>query len=124
MIKGIGADLCQIIRMEDLVRDRAFLERYFDPGEQAYILARGVMAAASMAGHFAAKEAFAKAAGKGFYGIAPRDIVVCHDEGSAPYYRLGPSAQQAMAEKGAACSHLSISHEGGLALAFCVLEGD
>ena len=123
MIRGIGTDLCQISRMERLVGEAAFLARYFDPQEQAYIKARGVGAAASMAGHFAAKEAFAKAVGKGFFGLPPCEIAGCHDEYSAPFYRLGPGARQALEDRGATRAHLSISHEGGLALAFCVLEG-
>ena len=61
MIIGVGADLCAVERMEMLLQDSAFLKRYFHPDEQAYILSRGVFSASSMAGCFAAKEAFVKA---------------------------------------------------------------
>lgn len=124
MIRGIGADLCQISRMAGLLGDAAFLKRYFHADEQAYILSRGVYAAASMAGVFAAKEAFAKAAGSGFFGIAPQDIIIRHTAEGAPYYEAVGTAAAALARVRAAGAHLSISHEGGLALAFAVLEGE
>lgn len=123
MIIGIGTDLCQISRMSELLTDKAFLKRYFDEREQAYILSRGIMAAASMAGHFAAKEAFAKALGSGFYGVKPEDIGVRHNDKGAPFFELKGSALLASLVAGVDKAYLSISHEGGLALALAVLEG-
>ncbi len=123
MIIGIGTDLCQISRMEALLPDTAFLARYFDKEEQAYILSRGALSSSSMASHFAAKEAFAKAVGSGFYGIKPQDIGVRHQASGAPYYELIGSASQAAHQLGIRKTFLSISHEGGLAVAFAVLEG-
>ncbi len=123
MIIGVGTDLCQISRMSDLLNDLAFLKRYYDEEEQAYILSRGLMAAASMASHFAAKEAFSKAIGTGFYGIKPQDVGVRHRENGAPYFVLRDSAKDAAGKAGLKTAHLSVSHEGGLAVAFVVLEG-
>lgn len=123
MIIGIGCDLCQISRMEALLADTAFLQRYFAPQEQAYIKGRGLGAAASMAACFAAKEALVKALGCGFSGIRLEDICVLHQENGAPYYLLLDTAFAAAQQVGVSNSHLSISHDGGQALAFCVLEG-
>ncbi|MDI9521402.1 MAG: holo-ACP synthase [Bacillota bacterium] len=123
MIIGVGTDLCRISRMDDLLNDGAFLKRYYDEEEQAYILSRGKMAAASMASHFAAKEAFSKAVGTGFYGIKPRDIGIRHRENGAPYYVLNDTAKMIAEQAGVKHAHLSLSHEGGLAVAFAVLEG-
>lgn len=123
MIKGIGTDLCQIERMAAQLNNQSFLRRYFDDAEQAYIITRGVFAAASMAGCFAAKEAFVKALGSGFSGIPPEDIVILHRENGAPYYDPKGKALEAVGNLGVTSLHLSISHEGGLALAFAVLEG-
>lgn len=123
MIIGIGTDLCEISRMAGLIKDTAFLKRYFDLREQAYVLSRGVFAASAMAGIFAAKEAFAKALGCGFNGIRLEDIVVLHRDSGAPYYDLQGSAEIAAREQGVVNTHLSISHEGDLAVAFAVLEG-
>ena len=74
MIIGIGTDLCQVQRMSQLLDDGSFLRRYFEQAEQAYILARGACAAQSMAGHFAAKEAFVKALGAGLMASARRTL--------------------------------------------------
>lgn len=123
MIRGIGCDLCQISRMEALLVDDRFLNRYFGERERAYIKGRGSLASSSMAAGFAAKEAFAKALGLGFDGVSPQEILVLRRDNGAPYYELMGKAEQIMNQHGAKQAHLSISHEGGLALAFCVLEG-
>ena len=62
MCKGIGLDLCEISRMEHLRMMTRFVERYFTPEEQAYVRDRGKNAAQTLAGLFAAKEAFGKVA--------------------------------------------------------------
>lgn len=124
MIIGIGADLCEISRMAALLSDTAFLKRYFDEAEQTYILSKGVFAAASMAGCFAAKEAFVKALGSGFNGVRPEEIVILHRENGAPYFDLRGSALAASDARGVRVMHLSITHEAGIAQAFTVLEGD
>ena len=124
MIKGIGTDLCEVSRMAKLLTGSSFLERYFSASEQAYILSRGKKAADSMAGIFAAKEALVKALGTGFDGIALKEVVVLHDEQGAPAYQLQGLAKQRADSLGVVRSHLSISHDGGMALAFAVLEGD
>lgn len=124
MILGVGADLCAVERMSGLLGDGAFLRRYFHPSEQAYIASRGAFAAASMAGCFAAKEAYAKALGSGFGAVRPEDIVVLHRENGAPYYEVTGSALAAARGAGVRTAHLSITHDGGLALAFAVLEGE
>ena len=40
MCKGVGLDLCEIARMEELLEDQRFLERFFNDGEISYI--RGI----------------------------------------------------------------------------------
>jgi len=123
MIAGLGIDLCAVSRMEDLVRSDAFLKRYFSPEEAAYIRGRGAMSAASMAGLFAAKEAFVKALGDGFSGIPLSDIAVAHTGLGAPYYNVTGQAREALDSRGVTQARLSISHEGEMAAAVCVLEG-
>ena len=60
-VRGVGIDLCAIGRMEELLGNVRFLERFFTEEETAYVMARGAAAAQSMAGIFAAKEALLKA---------------------------------------------------------------
>ena len=124
MIIGIGIDLCAIQRMEEALKNERFLTRFFAAEEQEYILSRGPGQAASTAACFAAKEALVKAFGTGFDGIATTDVVVLRMENGRPYYDLRGCAKL-MAEKLSVTSiHLSLSHDHGVAAAFCVLEGN
>ncbi|NLD33891.1 MAG: holo-ACP synthase [Clostridiales bacterium] len=124
MIRGIGLDLCAVERMAGHLAQGRFLPRYFDEAEQAYILSRGPGAAASMAACFAAKEAFVKALGTGFEGVPTRDIVIEHLLSGQPRYVPRGLALTRMQALGAQQAHLSISHDGGMAAAVCILEGE
>ncbi len=124
MIAGVGMDLCEINRMEKLLSDGRFLARFFSEEEQKYIQGKGKTAAQSMAGIFAAKEALAKALGKGVSGGELKDISVLHDGAGAPYYDLRGSWALLAKSKGVTALHLSISHDGGVAAAVCIAERD
>ena len=68
---------------------------------------------------FAAKEAVAKALGTGFAGFGMADVEILADERGRPtVYLHGGAAKLADGAR----VHLSISHDGGMALAFAVLE--
>ena len=123
MIRGLGCDVCAVPRMREILEKPRFLERWFTEYERGYIAARR-NAAETAAGIFAAKEAFAKALGAGFSGLAPEKIGVRHDEKGAPYYEMSEPLRDAMAAVGAKRAFLSISHDGGVALAVAILEGD
>lgn len=123
MILGIGIDLCDVARMRAaLDRGNGFLARYFTEDEQAYIRARNLGAAESMAGHYAAKEAGLKALGCGIV-LPLTDIAVTHDDAGAPRYILTGEAQARMQACGGKTMHLSITHTDGIAAAVAVLEG-
>lgn len=117
MYNGLGLDLCLISRMEELAEDERFLARYFTGEEAAYIKSRGASAAQTMAGIFAAKEAFVKALGVGI-SLPMRDIGVTHMPSGQPCYALtGKAAELA---QGSTCM-LSITHEGDMAAAVCMI---
>ncbi len=116
MCKGVGIDLCEIARMQSLLDEGRSLRRMFTEEEQAYIHSKGVSAAQTMAGMFAAKEAVLKALGTGLT-IPMTDIVITHTELGQPQVTLLGQA----AEMGGRI-HLSITHEGGMAAAFAVWE--
>ena len=121
-IYGIGTDLCQASRMERCLQRETFLRRVFSPQEQALLGARGGKARwETAAANFAAKEAFLKACGTGLGGFALAEIAVLRRESGAPYYALSGAAA-AWAEANRITAHLSLSHDGGLACAFAVLE--
>ena len=118
MVKGLGLDLCGIARMEKLLADDRFLNRYFTEDEIGYIRSKGKGAAQTMAGIYAAKEALAKALGTGIT-FDLREISVLHDEAGKPGYALsGTAAGMAGGDR----FWLSVSHEEGTAAAVCVRE--
>jgi len=119
MIKGVGLDLCEISRMEDKLTDERFLNRFFTPDEVSYIRSKGKCAAQTLAGIFAAKEAFAKALGTGIT-FDLRDVSVSHDGAGRPSYTLSGRAE--LLGNGD-LFHLSVSHDGGMAAAVCIREG-
>ena len=123
-MKGLGIDLCEIGRIEAAIgKSEGFLPRYFTPEEQAYIAGRGAVGAQSAAGMFAAKEAFLKALGVGLSGgVAMADVGVSHDPLGRPTYALGEKALEKIRELGAERAHLSVTHDGGMAAAVCVIE--
>lgn len=120
MIKGIGLDLCGVSRMEPLVTEGRFLEKYYTPAERAYIQNRGQLAAQSAAGIYAAKEAFLKAAGTGLSGAPLKEIEVTHTPLGQPMLKLhGRAAELAQGMK----VFVSITHENDTAAATVILEG-
>ena len=118
MIRGIGLDLCGIGRMEKLLEDNRFLNRYFTDSEIAYIRSKGNHAAQTMAGIYAAKEAVSKALGSGIV-FDLKEVCILHDEAGAPGCALTGKAEAL--GKGDRFL-LSITHEGGTAAAVCIRE--
>ena len=118
MCNGIGLDLCEIARMEKLLKDGRFLGRYFTQEEKEYVLSRGAGAAGTLAGLFAAREALGKALGGGI-DFDLKEAEVCHNEAGAPFFRLSGKLKERVGE---GRLFLSISHDGGIAAAVVLLE--
>ena len=97
------------------------LRRYFHPEEIEAVLLRGAGADQSLAGRFAAKEAFGKALG-GFEGIVLKDIMVVNRRNGRPGLSVVNTAADALRKNGADRVHLSLSHERDYAVAMVVLE--
>ena len=132
MLYGIGCDLCSLSHLEKSLSSAhaaAFVRRVYGPAEQAALgLLEGSAAPlnahclASAAADFAAKEAFLKAAGTGLREpFSLCEIEAVRLPGGAPAYHFsGRSAQWVEAHRLRA--HLSLSHEDGMAMAYCILE--
>ncbi len=124
MIRGLGVDLVQISRMEALLErhgDRA-RERLFTDDERRSEGGRA-RAGEYYAARFAAKEAFLKAIGVGMTGeVGWREVEVRREDGGDPRLELRGDAERRMEERGASRAHVSLSHEGGQAVAVVVLE--
>ena len=72
-----GVDAVEIDRIEKSSRKGGFVERFFSEEEQQYFREKK-MAPQTIAGHFAAKEAFSKAMGTGLLGFALRPLAAPH----------------------------------------------
>jgi holo-[acyl-carrier protein] synthase len=113
----IGTDIIQIQRIERLVDHYGikFKQRFLSPKEIA--VARKIE---TVAGFWAAKEAISKALGCGIGGtLSFHDIIIAKNHMGAPYFRLSFEAQKV--HKIRSCS-LSISHDGGFAIAVVAIE--
>ena len=108
----------------------AFVRRVYGPAECTALALdtplpaghSGAHRLASAAADFAAKEAFLKAAGTGLREpFALREIEAVRLESGAPAYRFSGATARWVADHGLT-AHLSLSHDGGMALAFCILE--
>ena len=120
MIRGIGVDVCEVSRMEKMNLESRFVERYFSEEERAYLTDKGVSFPQTLAGMYAAKEAFAKTLGSGVRGFELNEIEVLHSVEGQPYYGVSGKALEAQKERKIERVFLSISHEAGIAVAFAV----
>ena len=121
MIIGVGIDLVEIARIEEMLArwPQRFAARVFTPEEMAAGESRSSPAAA-LAARFAAKEAFAKALGTGVdKSFSWKDFAVHNDSKGRPLPRL--SARLAARLSGVSV-HLSLSHSDHYATAVVVLE--
>jgi holo-[acyl-carrier protein] synthase len=78
-----------------------------------------------LAARFAAKEALLKALGTGLReGISWQDVEVVNNPLGKPELRLTGKARELAERCGARRSFLSLSHDGDVAIAMVVLEGE
>lgn len=124
MIYGIGIDTVAVDRFRRFLDEgnMALIARLFTQQERERCSARKD-AASCYAARFAAKEAFMKALGTGLRdGITWHDMEVVNDPLGKPDLHLGGRAAEIFMEKGLKPVHLSLSHDGGNAVAMVVLE--
>ncbi len=129
MILGLGLDIARVDRVEEFLArygDR-FVERVCTDNEQreAAKYSHPQAKANHLAGRIAAKEAAAKALGTGFTGgVNWKCFEVAREPSGCPTLRATGAAAQKMAARGIANVVLSISHDGGMAAAVVVFEGE
>ncbi len=125
MIVGIGTDLAEVARFEQLLarHGQRATRRMLAPAEQDEF-ARAAEPARFLAKRFAAKEAFAKAAGTGVRApVLLPAIAVTHDELGKPAFACTAVLQEWLVARGVQRMHVSISDERTHCLAFVVFEG-
>ncbi len=127
MIVGIGMDLADIARIEEMLerfggRAKA---RVFTPGERAYCEAMS-RPAPHFAARFAAKEACYKAltGSDDARAIGWKEMEVVRGPHGQPALRLHGRAARRAIELGVTRMHLTLTHSDGVGGAMVVLERD
>ena len=122
-----GMDIAQISRFVKILEDSntAFINKCFTEGEIAYCDSSKDLTkkAERYAARFAAKEAVGKALGSGLMseGVGMHDIEVVKDSRGTPMVKLTGGALAHAEELGMTSVSISLSHDGGIAGAYCVM---
>jgi holo-[acyl-carrier protein] synthase len=129
VIIGLGSDLCSIERIEAALarHGNRFEQRCFTEIERAKAARRPFTRAGTYAKRFAAKEAFSKAVGTGFFqGVYMKDIGVVNAPSGAPTLALTNGAAARLAQMTPpgheAHIHLTLTDDHPWAQAFVVIE--
>jgi len=124
MIYGIGTDIVSIHRMDDLhARYGGRLAERILSAEEMEEFGATTLKNAFLAKRFAAKEAFAKAAGTGMRApVHFASLRVTHDDMGRPGLAWTSELGDWLAHRGVVSAHLSLSDERDYAVAFVVLE--
>jgi len=115
MIFGIGVDLVDIQRFEKAIDQTPKLkDRLFTDSERG-------LSAQSLAARFAAKEALVKAVGKA-KGLSFQGVTIAKDIEGKPFFELSGETKETITSHGISQLHLSLSHDGNMAIAYVVAE--
>jgi holo-[acyl-carrier protein] synthase len=124
-VRGIGVDVVKVERIAaSLARFGERMERrLFTEAERAYCRSfRDPLP--HLAARFAAKEAASKALGTGMsQGVGWKDFEVIQPGGRQPRLELHGKGREVFGALGCTAAHVSLTHDGGLAIATVVFEG-
>lgn len=123
-VRGIGVDIVQVSRLlQALERFGHRMEnRLFTAGELEYCK-RHKDPLPHLAARFAAKEAAFKAIGTGLSnGVGWKQAEVIQPGGQQPRLEFSGVALERFQALGCRSAHLSLTHDGGLAVACVVIE--
>ncbi len=113
---AIGIDVCAVARIEALEEKEAFLAKILTEEERRQ-MGRKKLRSDHLAGLYAAKEAVLKCLGTGISSLGFQDIHIEALASGQPIVRLSPRAQAYRDRLGLGALTLSITHDGGLAVA-------
>lgn len=126
MIK-IGTDICSVNRIAAVYqrqRER-FLRRILCPSEQALAVEMAEPRLFSfLSGRFAGKEAIVKALGTGIGQVSWVEVSILPLASGQPSIQLRGEAARIAAQLGLLHWQISLSHDGGFALAFVIAHGE
>jgi holo-[acyl-carrier protein] synthase len=119
-----GVDIIETDRIKRSLEElESFRNRVFTECEIEYCESRNRAKYESYAARFAAKEAVLKALGTGLSdGTGWKDIEIRNDEKGKPEVVLKYRALEIYRDLGAKSIDISLSHSGGHAIAFAVIE--
>ena len=121
MIIGIGTDIIEIQRIEDVLkRTPSFLNKAFTEEEIILFNKKG-MRSETIAGNFAVKEAVSKALGTGIRGFGLKDIEVLRDDLGKPIVIISQTIKDILNNRKVVI-HATISHNRKDVVAFVVME--
>lgn len=126
MILGLGTDLCEIARISAYLErfGERFTRRCFTTQEIAYCQSHREPSA-QFAARIAAKEAACKALGTGLRdGINWKCFEVHSQKNGRPLLRIHGRAAELASQMGVANVHISLTHDGGMALAVVIFESE
>ena len=122
LVKGIGLDVVEIERFRtSLTRTPSMRERLFTAVELEYA-DRKADPVPSLAARFAAREAVMKALGLGLGAFGFHDVWVEVEESGQPRLHVTARARELAVDRGVTRWHLSISHDGPVAVAIVAAE--
>ncbi len=116
-MSSIGIDLIKNDRFEKLKNNNKFMNNNFNKSELEYF-ENANMNNTTIAGIYAAKEAFLKAIKKGINNYSLKDIEILHDDNKAPYIKLHNELDKLYKNN----ISLSISHDGDYTTAIVLVE--
>lgn len=125
LIVGLGIDVVEVARLAQALERHGdhFEARIFTDAERAACRLRGDRILA-LAARFAAKEACLKALGTGWAkGLGFRDVEVIREGDQPPKLALHGAAARRAEALAVVRSHVSLTHQPGVAAAVVVLEG-
>lgn len=117
MIYGTGTDIIEIARVEKAMK-KGFCGRFFSERENMYFAEKN-MRPETVAGNFAAKEAFSKALGTGISGFSLKDVEVLRNSCGKPYIELEDTLKKRLDNYKI---FVSISHCRDYATAVVIIE--
>jgi holo-[acyl-carrier protein] synthase len=122
VIRGIGIDAVDIDRFRrSLARTPSMQQRIFTEHELAYVAPKADPVP-SLAARFAAREAVMKALGLGLGAFGFHDAWVEVEPTGAPRLVVTARARELAVDRGVVRWHLSLSHDGPVAIAMVVAE--
>lgn len=118
----VGIDIVEISQVQRLKDLERFLTRFYNIEEIKYISSKKIKREQTIAGIYAAKEAFLKSLEIGIGTIALKNVIIGHKQNNAPYLVITPEVKNLLAKYSFSKADISISHGGSYSVAICQLS--